>query len=449
MGVALVADPASLADLVATLAAVDTFALDTEFHRERTYYPQLALLQVAWADGVALVDPLALDLTPLAKCFGSGTLVVAHAAAQDLEVLDRACGTIPSNLFDTQVAAGFLGFPTPSLASLAQRILAVHLPKGDRLTDWRQRPLTEAQLTYAAADVAYLLELASIIRGQLEASGRLEWAVQECREMYATVRQPQDPDTAWWKIKEVRHLRGRARGVAQEVAGWRERTAADIDRPVRTVLPDLAVLTIANHPPSTVEALRGLRGLEGRAPKGPMAASLLEAVQTGLQLPTARLRQPPQDDVDRGLRPAANLVAAWIGQLARDLRIDASLLATRADLHALLRRDPGRLSEGWRADLIGEPIRRLVSGEAALAFDGKGGLSLERRSRDIVPVSAKLPPIDFTTEDSPRGDEITSNGGGASNGDGLGNGDVVHEGIGAHGGAPHTMRAPGPTTSSC
>ena len=323
-----IAEPRALEQLADTLAEVEVFAFDTEFHRERSYYPQLALIQVAWAGGLALIDPLDMDLRPLARCFASDGLVVAHAASQDLEVIDRACGTIPSRLFDTQVAAGFIGFATPSLATLAHRILNIHLPKGDRLTDWRQRPLTTTQISYAASDVAHLLELAAIIREQLELAGRLGWALDECAELYASVRQPQDPETAWWRIKEVRHLRGRARGVAQEVAAWRERTAAETDRPVRTVLPDLGVLAIANHPPSTLDSLRGLRGVDGRVPKGAAAAHLLAAVGRGLELDREAVRIPPVDDVERTLRPAASLVSAWIGQLAREVRIDASLLAT-------------------------------------------------------------------------------------------------------------------------
>jgi ribonuclease D len=398
-----IAEAAELADVVEILAGVESFALDTEFHRERTYYPQLALLQVAWPGGIALIDPLSLDLTPLARCFSARTTVVAHAAAQDLEVLDRACGTIPATVFDTQIAAGFLGFSTPSLATLAHRILGLHLPKADRLSDWRRRPLSEAQRDYAAADVAYLLELTDLIREQLIAAGRLAWAEQECLEQFETVRQPQDPETAWWRIKEVRHLRGKARAVAQEVAAWRERTAAETDRPVRSVLPDLAVLAIASHPPTSADGLRGLRGVEGRVPRGAGAASIMAAVKRGLDLDPALIREPAHEDVDRHLRPAASLVSAWIGQLARDLRIDASLLATRADLHSLLRGDrDGRLSTGWRAELLGEPIRQLVSGDAALAFDGKGGLALEARSHNPVPVVAKLPPINWTS-DSPDG----------------------------------------------
>jgi ribonuclease D len=392
-----VASDAELAELVEILVGAGEFAFDTEFHRERTYYPQLALLQVAWDGGIALVDPMAVDIVSMAPCFTGGAGVVAHAAAQDLEVLDRACGCVPTGLFDTQVAAGFLGFSTPSLATLAERLIHVHLPKGDRLTNWRQRPLTAAQVDYAASDVAHLLPLAHLIREQLAAAGRLEWAVEECRALHSVARAPQDPDTAWWKIKEVRHLRGRSRAVAQEVAAWRERAAAQLDRPVRTVLPDLGVLAIASRPPTSLDELRGLRGLEGRVPKGEAGAGLLAAVERGMVLPQEAIRVPPSDEVERGMRPAANLAAAWIGQLARDLRIDASLLATRADLHEFIRGDPGaRLGTGWRGELVGDRVRRLVSGEAAIAFDGRGGLLLEERSRRSLAVEAPLPPVDWS-----------------------------------------------------
>jgi len=395
-----VASDAELQQLAATLATLDEFCFDTEFHRERSYYPQLALLQIAWDEGTVLVDPLAVDIRPLGPAFVSGATVVAHAAGQDLEVLDRACGCVPTDLFDTQVAAGFLGFSTPSLATLAERMLGVHLPKGDRLTDWRQRPLTKAQLSYAASDVTHLLPLARLIRDQLSAAGRLDWAVQECRMLHSEARAPQDPQTAWWKIKEVRNLRGRSRGVAQAVAAWRERTAAQLDRPVRTVLPDLAILAIATHPPSSLDEMRGLRGVEGRIPKGEAAAGLLAAIAEGQELNPELLRVPPSDDVERGQRPAANLVSAWVGQLARDLRIDPTLLATRADLHALLRGDPdARLAEGWRGQLVGDRVHQLVSGQAAIAFDGHGGLLLEERSQRSLTVTAPLPPIDWMAAD--------------------------------------------------
>jgi ribonuclease D len=182
------------------------------------------------------------------------------------------------------------------------------------------------------------------------------------------------------RIKEARSLSGRAAGVARTVAAWRERRAADTDQPVRFVLPDLALVGIAQRPPTSLDELRGVRGLDGRFLRGGAGELLLAAIREGVNAPP-----PPKSEVrdpmlDRDLRPAVTLVSAWIAQLARDLDLDTALLATRSDIEALLGNVPGaRLAEGWRAEIVGEPVRRLVQGDAALAFDRKGGLVLEDR----------------------------------------------------------------------
>ena len=386
----LVDDEAGLADAVAALAGVRVYAVDTEFHRERTYYPKLALVQLAWPGSCVLVDPLAVDLAPLAAVLAGPGVAVMHAASQDLEVLQRACGTIPSTLFDTQVAAGFVGFSTPSLASLADRVLGVHLPKAGRLTDWLRRPLDPAQQCYAAADVAHLLELAELLREELSSTGRLCWVEAECEELRTRAWGPPAPEDAWLRLKESRTLRGRARGVARAVAAWRERQAAATDQPVRFVLSDMAVVGIANDAPRTLDQLRRIRGVDHRHLRGSHAQEILAAVEEGRSLPDTAVLLPPRDDVDRRIRPAVTLLAAWVGQLARDQHIDAGLLATRHDLVAFLHGDPeARLARGWRAELVGRPARRLVDGELALAFDGSAGLALERRSYD--PVVPTLP----------------------------------------------------------
>lgn len=385
---------AGFEQVVARLRDEPRYALDTEFHRERTYWPHLALVQVAWPGGLVLLDPTTLDLGPLAEILtGPGTPVL-HAADQDLEVLLRAVGTIPDRLFDTQLAAGFLGMSSPSLGSLIERTLGIRLPKGDRLTDWSRRPLTAGQMEYAASDVLYLLELHDRITAELEAQGRLEWAEQECARLLARTRQPQEPETAWWRVKENRQLRGKSRGVAQELAAWRERRAAALDIPPRMVLPDLALVAIAHRPPRDRADLLEVRGLDARHLKGTAEAEVLAAIERGATLPESELRLPDVDEVDRTLRPAVALVSAWIAQLAHDLKIDAALLATRSDLQNFLRDDPeARLANGWRHHLVGEPVRRLVQGEAALAFAGGGQLVLEARSHQPVgPKPPSLPP---------------------------------------------------------
>lgn len=376
-----VADPGALNDLVAELVGEPEYALDTEFHRERTYHPKVALVQLAWRGGTALVDPLAVDIAPLAEVLDGPGLAVLHAAQQDLEVLNRACSTIPARLFDTQLAAGFLGHATPALVNLVSSELRVRLPKGDRLTDWLRRPLSDDQKAYAAADVDHLLALADLLQSKLRELGRLDWAFDECEELRTRPVGPPEPETAWMRIKDHRHLRGASRGVAQEVAAWRERRAASLDQPVRFVLSDLAILGIAQKPPKTLDDLAKVRGLDERFARGRLGDELLGAVRAGAELSAEQIRDVKVDEVPRELRPAVALVSAWVSQLAKNLQLDTTLLATRSDLVALLCGDlDGRLSTGWRAEVVGDEIRRLVSGEAALAFDGRGNLLLEPRA---------------------------------------------------------------------
>ena len=371
-------------DVVGALEQQPVVGLDTEFHRERTYHPQLALVQLVWGppDGqeIALIDARAVDLVPFARVLQSDVTIVMHSSVQDLEVLLRACGTLPRHLFDTQIAAGFAGYNGPSLATLVHGVLGVRLPKGDRLADWLRRPLSDEQLSYAASDVEHLLALYRWLVDRLEGDGRLDWATDECEQLLAKAASARDPNEAWWKVKEARQLRGKAVGVAQALTAWRERRAAEIDQPIRFVLPDLALVGIAQRPPKTVDELRRVRGLDDRHLRGPQADAIMGVIDQGLALGKDDLRLPPTGDVDRDLRPAVTLVSAWISQLSRRLQIDTMLLATRNDVEALLRGDENaRLTRGWRADVVGQDIRRLVEGRAALSFDGHGGLVLEDR----------------------------------------------------------------------
>jgi len=365
-----------LAELVAEVAAQPRYALDTEFHRERTYFPRLALVQIAWEGGLALVDPLACEPKGLTPLLTSPALAVLHAAQQDLDVLTSACGAIPARLFDTQLAAGFVGYSTPSLVSLLQGELKVQVPKGDRLTDWLRRPLTDAQREYAASDVAHLLELADTLQAQLDRMGRTEWALAACEELRTRAVGHAEPGDAWLKLKDVRALRPRSRGVAKAVAEWRERRAMATDTPPRQVLPDLAILGIAQKVPTTIEELGQSRGVDERHRRGTIGRELLGAVERGLREP-ADAPVADVEDLDRALRPAVTLVSAWVSEVARRERIDTALLATRQDLVALLRGDgDARLAEGWRAELLGDDIKRLVAGHAGLTFDGVGRLRL-------------------------------------------------------------------------
>ncbi len=369
-----------LDDIVATLSTTPRYALDTEFHRERTYYPKLALVQIAWegpaGQELVLIDPLAVDVTSLATAFASEACCVFHAAQQDLDVLTHSVGSVPRRMVDTQIAAGFVGYGTPSLASLLQGEIGVTPAKGDRLTDWLRRPLSDSQRQYAAVDVEYLLPVFDRLADQLLRLDRLAWAEEACEELRMRPVSGADPDAAWLRLKDARSLRPKARAVAQAVAAWRERRAMRTDTPVRQVLPDLAILGIAQRAPTTEKELSQARGVDERHSRGALAAEILDAVRA------AREADPPEappstDDLDRKLRPAVTLISAWVGQLARDERIDTALLATRSDIVAFLRDDGGaRLASGWRAELVGEGVRGLVSGTAGLTFDGEGRLRL-------------------------------------------------------------------------
>ncbi len=377
----LVTKEKELDDAINAALTADRYAIDTEFHRERTYFPQVALIQLAWEGGLVLIDPLEVDLKPLAALLEGDGLCIFHAGVQDLEVLDLSCGTIPNNIFDTQIAAGFLGVSTGSLSSLLDRFLGISLPKGDRLTDWLRRPLTDDQLRYAASDVEHLLALTDILQADLDGEGRSQWAVEECELLKDRPRNRRVPEEAILRIKEARSLKGQAFRVATAVAAWREQRAAESNTPVRQVLSDLGVVAIAQQAPATIEKLRGLRGVESRHLRDGADHEILTAVQVGIRMSPSERQPPRAPELPRHLRPVVTLVTAWIAQLARDHRLDPALLATRADVEALLKKDPeSRLTQGWRQELVGKPIAQLVGGEAAVAFDGDGHLVLEARS---------------------------------------------------------------------
>ncbi len=372
---------------VADAVTADAYALDTEFHRERTYHPRVALVQIAWHDRLVLIDPLEAPISELTGLLEGDGLAVFHAAEQDLEVLLRECGKLPRRIFDTQIGAGFLGYRSPSLATLHDSLLGVELRKEARLSDWFQRPLPNTMLAYAAADVERLLEISDILHERLEARGRREWAEQECRLVLERAEVGRSSENAWSRIKEVRSMGGRSRAMAQAVAQWREEYASDVNQPVRHVLSDLGVAAIAQRLPKTVEQLRNIRGVEARnLRKGADKALLrfLDSVRDA-EVEVKRDDRPPP--LDRDLKPAVSLISSWVAQHATESDLDPALVATRNDIEALLRGDrDSRLLRGWRADIVAAPVRRLLDGDASVAFDLGGKLILEERSgRPITP----------------------------------------------------------------
>lgn len=376
-----IASRRKLSAVVADASAANAYALDTEFHRERTYYPRLALVQVAWHDQLAVIDPLAVPITPLAKLLDGEGLAVLHAAEQDLEVLYHECGTRPRRIFDTQIGAGFIGYSSPSLATLHERLLGVELAKEARLSDWFQRPLPDHMLAYAAADVERLLEISDILQKELYARGRLEWAEEECALLLERADAGRSPDTAWLRIKEVRRMEGRQRALAQAVAKWREEHAARANQPIRHVLSDLGVAVVAQRMPKSLAQLREIRGVEPRNLRKGADKELLAFLDEirDAELAVEPTSKPPK--LDPALKPAISLITSWAAQHAAEADLDPALVATRSDIEALLRGDPNcRALKGWRADIIAAPVQQLLEGTAAVAFDGRGKLTLEERS---------------------------------------------------------------------
>lgn len=371
-----VADDGALDEVVAAARAGARYALDTEFHRERTYFPRLALVQIAWDDQIALIDPLGVDIHRLAPLLESDSLCVVHAAQQDLDVLNHAVGAIPRQMFDTQLAASFVGYSTPSLVMLVNGELGATPAKGDRLTDWLRRPLTDDQLRYAAADVEYLFELHDRLGAQLDHLGRRSWAAEACEELRTRPLGGVAPEDAWLRLKDARSLRPRGRAIAQAVAAWREREARRTDSPVRQVLPDLAILGIAQRQPRSLDELGQARGVDDRLRRGRIAEEVFAAVKAAADAdPPAYVSNG--EELDRNLRPAVTLISAWVSQLAKNSKVDTTLLATRSDLVALLANDEqARLRHGWRAELLGNDVQRLLDGTAGLTFTRSGGLRL-------------------------------------------------------------------------
>lgn len=366
----------TLDDVIDSVLGGSRYAIDTEFHREKTYYPKLALVQIRWGTQTALIDPLAVDPRRLARLFSSEILAVFHAAQQDLEVLRHASLEAPRNIFDCQVAAGFVGFSTPSLATLVQAVKKTSLSKGDRLTDWLRRPLTDQQCAYAADDVVHLFDLHDELTRQLTELGRIDWVNDACAELASRPTGPQDPSDAWLRLKEVRALKGSARGVAQALAKWREERAMRSDLPPRRVMSDMALLGISQRVPKSVEELANTRGVDDRHLSAEYCKEIMTAVRDGAKNSIV-LPSTDNDDVDKFARPALTLITAWVGELARKHKIDATLLATRSDITAFLRKSPNaRLREGWRATLIGDDLTRILNGEVGLSVDRDGHLKL-------------------------------------------------------------------------
>ncbi len=354
-------DPESLESCLRSWPANGALALDTEFVRERTYYPKLCLVQAAIDDDIVLVDALAIpDGGALAREMASaGRTKLLHAARQDIEALLPLTGAPLAPVFDTQQAAALLGFPAQvGYADLVRQLLGVELEKGHARTDWARRPLTREQLAYAADDVRYLPPLAAELDSRLTAAGRRAWLDEESEALRDIGLYRVDPDDAWRRLKGLERLDAGEFAAARALAAWRERRAMSRDLPRGWVLPDAAIHDLALARPRTREALARVgsvpRGTAARAADALLAA--IAAPATAVEprdAPEAGRPGPEQLRLQKALQEALAAVAASLG-------IQPEVLATRRELGAIARgeRDVPVL-KGWRKDVAGEQLLKV------------------------------------------------------------------------------------------
>jgi len=356
--------------------------IDTEFIRERTFYARLCLIQMALpgtdgpAEGPAvLVDPLAdgISLAPLyALLRDESTVKVFHAARQDLEIFFVEGRTFPKPLFDTQVAAMVCGYGDQvGYETLVRKLARGSMDKSSRFTDWARRPLSEAQLSYALADVTHLRVIYEKLAAKLAESGRSPWVEEEIAALTDPKTYAVDPATAWLRIK-ARSSSGRFLAVLRELARFREEYAQARDVPRNRVIKDDALVELASLKPATLEDLSKARLLLREARRGEIAEGLLRAVRAGVETRTEDFPIPPSEREATQVNPAlADLLRVLLKAKSEETGVAAKLIASAADLDAIAagERDLPAL-RGWRAEVFGQDALRLCAGRIALGARG-------------------------------------------------------------------------------
>ena len=350
-------------------------AVDTEFLRERTYYPKLCLVQVGTASEIGAIDPILIkDLSPLASIFADERVTkVFHACGQDLEVILDGMGVACTSVFDTQVAAAFLGMRQQvSYASLVEAYAGVRLPKAESLTDWSRRPLDPEQLTYAEDDVRYLPAIYESMIEQLVEKDRLSWVQPEIAEVCDPSHMHRDPRMAYLRLKRSSSLTRRQLAIPREVCAWREKTAASHDIPRKWVLSDEVVVEVCKRAPRTRDRLRKIRGTDQLAEKD--VRDLLEMVQVGEGVPASECpQQERHSHPSPELESVVDLMIALVRVVSEKSGIATQLIATRDDLVEFAQdRSKSRLASGWRYELAGRQLESLLEGSVGLTVrDGR------------------------------------------------------------------------------
>ncbi|MEJ7926106.1 ribonuclease D [Sphingobium sp. AN641] len=371
----LITDSKTLADFCARIAQSPYIAVDTEFMRENSYWPDLCLVQVADANEAAAIDPKApgLDLKPLLDLMtdNEDVLKVFHAGGQDLEIIYNLTGRTPHPMFDTQIAAMALGLGEQiGYGNLVEAWLGVQLDKGARFTDWGRRPLDKRQIDYAIGDVTYLIQIFPMMLDELKKTGRGGWLDQEMERISDAGNYVNEPAEAWKRVR-IASRKADVLGRLKALAAWREMEAQDKNLPRGRIVKDETLADIASHPPRTQDDLGKVRGLSATWKSNDIGARLMAAL--GNHEPLAREELPDRDPKRPGLGKDGALVADLLKLLlkirSRDINVASRLLARSDDIEALAAgvRDGLSILEGWRYEQFGRDAVDLVEGRMAFA----------------------------------------------------------------------------------
>lgn len=360
----------SLTDLCQQLAGSQWLAVDTEFHREKTYYPELCLIQVANDDVIACVDPLAVeDLTPLLDLFYREDMtLVFHAARQDLELFFLLRDSLPAHVFDTQLAATVLGYGDQiGYGNLVKQCLNVELDKAHARTDWRQRPLSAEQLEYAADDVRYLRSLYHQLNDKLTETGRSTWLKEDFAALSAVKTYQEDPNKSWLRIKGAGRLKPSQLAVLQQLGAWREQRAIKHNLPRRWVLKDDVMLDLARFAPASTDAMKKIRGMEQRDIDR-HGKAILEAIEKGKAVPKSEwpvIKRPTP--LSNQQDAVVDALMALLRQRCDEQNITPAAVASRKDVEALVRGEESSLQQGWRLEIVGQQLEDFLNGKLSLS----------------------------------------------------------------------------------
>lgn len=384
----LITTSEALAAACERFARHDFVTVDTEFLRETTFWPKLCVVQIASPDEAIVVDTLAegMDLSPFFALMANERVMKAfHAGRQDIEIIWHLAGIIPHPVFDTQVAAMVLGYgDSISYDQLVQRICGHTLDKSSRFTDWSRRPLSQAQLTYAVADVTHLREVYLTLLADLQARGRAEWVGEEMHVLTSPDTYRQEPETAWERLKS-RVRKPRELAVLIEVAAWREREAQTRDQPRGRIIKDEVIGEIATQQPQTPEKLAELRSLPKGFERSRYGEAVLEAVKRGVARDPRTLPRIERDKpLPNGASATVELLKVLLRMTAEQNAVAAKVIATTDDLERIAVDDeaPVPALRGWRRELFGEMALALKAGRLALAVERGRVVAVERERAD-------------------------------------------------------------------